>query len=69
MASALAGMPMVPPVYRDLGNMYFAAVIPRLAWLTWEMGKAVPGRSAESNLWQNAERFEATARQRRPEFF
>lgn len=26
MASALAAMPLVPDVYRDIGNIYFAAV-------------------------------------------
>jgi hypothetical protein len=69
MASALAGMPMVPAVYRDIGNVYFAAVNPRLAWLAWEMGKGNPGRSAEQNLWQQPARVEAQVRQRHPEFF
>lgn len=69
MASALAAMPMVPAVYRDIGNVYFAAVNPWLAWLAWEMGKGNPGRSAEQNLWQQPARVEAQVRQRHPEFF
>jgi hypothetical protein len=69
MAAALDGMPMVPAVYRDIGNMYFAAVHPRKAWLTWEMGKAVPGRSSDKNLWLQADKAETQARQRHPDFF
>ena len=69
LASALAGMPLVPGVYRDIGNLYFAAVNPRLAFLAWEMGKANPGRSAEPNLWQGADGVEPQVRQRHPEFF
>jgi hypothetical protein len=69
MVSALVGMPMVPAVYRDIGNMYFAAVDVRRAWLAWEMGKANLGRSIETNLWRNADVAEALARQRHPEFF
>ena len=69
MASALDGMPMVPAVYRDIGNMYFAAVHPRKAWLTWEMGKAVQGRSSDRKLWHQAEKAETQARQRHPDFF
>jgi hypothetical protein len=69
MASALAGMPLVPAVYRDIGNMYFNAMNVRRAWLVWEMGRAVPGRSAEPNLWAHIDATEAKTRQRHPEFY
>jgi hypothetical protein len=69
MAVALAGMPVVPAVYRDIGNMYFNAVNVQRAWLAWEMGKANPGRSIEPNLWGHIDAMEAKARQRHPEFF
>jgi hypothetical protein len=69
MASALAAMPLVPAVYRDIGNIYFAAVDTRRAWLAWEMGMANPGRSMERDLWRNPRGIEMQARQRHPEFF
>jgi hypothetical protein len=69
MVSALTAMPFVPAVYRDLGNMYFAAVDTRRAWLAWEMGKANPGRSSEPNLWQPVANIEAQVRRRFPDFF
>ena len=69
MAIALAGMPVVPAVYRDIGNMYFNAMNVQRAWLVWEMGKAIPGRSIEPNLWAHVDATEAKARQRHPEFF
>lgn len=69
MAAALAGMPVVPAVYRDIGNMYLNAMNVQRAWLAWEMGKANPGRSMEPNLWAHVDAAEATARQRHPEFF
>lgn len=69
MASALAAMPLVPGVYRDIGNVYFAAVDTRLAWLAWEMGMVIPGRSVEPDLWRNPRGIEMQARQRHPEFF
>jgi hypothetical protein len=69
MASALAGMPMVPAVYRDIGNMYFNAMNVGRAWLAWEMGRAIPGRSMEPNMWARVDAMEATTRQRHPEFY
>jgi hypothetical protein len=69
MASALAAMPLVPAVYRDIGNMYFNAMSVRNAWLVWEMGRANPGRSAEPNLWAHVDAMEAKTRQRHPEFY
>jgi hypothetical protein len=69
MATALAAMPKVPAVYRDIGNMYFAAVNTRHAWLAWEMGRANPGRTSEPNLWQHIDAIESQVRRRRPEFF
>jgi hypothetical protein len=65
MRAALAAMPMVPAVYRDIGNIYFAAVNPWHAWFAWEMGKANAGRSAEPNLWQFVNNLEQQVRQRR----
>ena len=69
MVSALTAMPSLPAIYRDLGNMYFAAVDTRRAWLAWEMGKANPGRSSEPNLWQHVIGIEAEVRKRHPDFF
>jgi hypothetical protein len=69
MATALAAMPLVPDVYRDIGNIYFAAVDTRRAWLAWEMGMGNPGRSADRDLWRNPRAIEMQARQRHPEFF
>jgi hypothetical protein len=69
MASALAAMPLLPGLYRDIGNIYFAAVDTRRAWLAWEMGMANPGRSIEPDLWRNPRGIEMQARQRHPEFF
>jgi hypothetical protein len=69
MKSALAAMPMVPAVYRDIGLIYFAAVDPWRAWFAWEMGTANPGRTAESELWGFVHNIDRQVRQRRPEFF
>src|SRR5262249_40168286 len=69
MMSALAAMPVVPAVYRDIGMIYFAAVDPWRAWFVWEMGQANPGRSMESDLWGFVRDIDRQVRQRRPEFF
>jgi hypothetical protein len=69
MASTLAAMPVVPAVYRDIGNIYFAAVDTKRAWLAWEMGMANPGLSSEPDLWRNPRNIESLARRRHPEFF
>jgi len=69
MMSALAAMPAVPAVYRDIGNIYFGAVDPWRAWFVWEMGQANPGRSAEPDLWGSIRNIDRVVRQRRPEFF
>jgi len=70
MASALTAMPMVPAVYRDIGNMYFASVLGgRRAWMAWEMGRALAGRSAETNIWRPVDTVEAQTRRRHPEFY
>jgi hypothetical protein len=69
MTSALAAMPVVPAVYRDIGMIYFAAVDPWHAWFAWEMGQANPGRSTESDMWGFARNIDRQVRQRRPEFF
>jgi hypothetical protein len=69
MRAALAAMPMIPAVYRDIGLIYFAAINPWRAWFAWEMGKANAGRSAEPSLWQFVSDLEQQVRQRRPEFF
>jgi hypothetical protein len=69
MTSALAAMPAVPAVYRDIGMIYFAAVDPWRAWFVWEMGQANPGRSMESDLWGFVGNIDRQVRQRRPEFF
>jgi hypothetical protein len=66
MVSALAGMPAVPAVYRDIGLIYYAAVDLWRAWFVWEMGQANLGRSAESDLWGFVQNID---RQVRPEFF
>jgi hypothetical protein len=69
MASALAAMPAVPAVYRDIGMIYFAAVDPWRAWFAWEMGQANPGRSIEPDLWGFVRNIDRQLRDRRPEFF
>jgi hypothetical protein len=69
MASALAAMPVVPAVYRDIGMIYFAAVDPWRAWFAWEMGQANPGRSIEPDLWGFVRNIDRQLRERRPEFF
>jgi hypothetical protein len=69
MTSALAAMPAVPAVYRDIGLIYFAAIDPWRAWFVWEMGQANPGRSTESDLWGFVRDIDRQVRQRRPEFF
>jgi hypothetical protein len=69
MKSALAAMPVVPAVYRDIGMIYYYAIDPWSAWFVWEMGQANPGRSAESDMWGFVRKLEQQVRQRRPEFF
>jgi hypothetical protein len=70
MAAALAAMPMVPAVYRDIGKIYFASKLSTTtAWLVWEVGRALPGLSAEANMWQFVDSVEAQTRQRHPEFY
>jgi hypothetical protein len=69
MTSVLGSMPMVPAIYRDIGLIYFSAVDPWRAWFAWEMGEAIPGRSAETNLWSFVNNIDRQVRQRHPEFF
>jgi hypothetical protein len=66
---ALKAMPMVPAVYRDIGNMYYTGMNFWQAWLVWELGRAVKGRSSEPTIWQRFDRMEAEARRRHPEFY
>jgi hypothetical protein len=69
MASALAAMPTVPAIYRDIGLIYFAAVDPWRAWFAWEMGAANPGRAADPKLWDFVRDLDGQVRQRHPELF
>jgi hypothetical protein len=49
-AKALAGNPYVGPLYRELGDHYLRAARPDLAWLCYDLGRALPNRSPDGRL-------------------
>ena len=68
-ASALAGMPNVPPVYRDISAYYMRSAEPVPALRTMEMAQFIGGSSADPKLWEALMAAEQNVRARYPDFF
>ena len=56
--AAIRGNPYMPAYYKDLGDLYLISFRPALAWLCYDLGRALPG-SAQAPVISKMNDYEA----------
>jgi len=66
--TAIRGNPYVSSYYKDLGDHFFREFRADLAWLCYDLGRAIPERDVTGNL-SSIDRLERQLASRNPQFF